>query len=84
MTSDKGDIIWTGDFTQDVKDQITRFSILLLNAEGFAQSTARRLKLKEAAVYKRDKDGKTQAKVTFELTVNEGAHRPCRGNLHLA
>ncbi|KAI1786940.1 HotDog domain-containing protein [Ganoderma leucocontextum] len=71
MTSDTGDIVWTGDFTQDLKDQITRYSNLLIGAEGFAHSVTRRLKMKETAVFRRDKDEKTHCKVTLELTVDE-------------
>ncbi|PIL28320.1 hypothetical protein GSI_09609 [Ganoderma sinense ZZ0214-1] len=71
MPSDTSDIVWTGDFTQDLKDEITRWTTLLTSAEGFAQSVARRLKLKEVAVYRRDKDGKPHSRVAFELVVDE-------------
>ena len=84
MPSDTSDIVWKGDFSPDLKDQIIRWTNLLISAEGFAQSVVRRLKLKEVAVYARDKDGKTHSRATFELVVDEGAHCPHRGNLHPA
>ena len=83
MPSDTSDIVWTGDFTQDLKDEITRSGSFLISGEGFAQSTTRRLKMKEVALYRRDKDGKPHSRVTFELVVDKGAHCPRRGNLHL-
>ena len=86
MTSDKGDIIWTGDFSEELKDKITRHANFLTGtgSEGFAQSIAGRLKMKEVIMYGRERDGKTHCKVIFELTVDEGTHRLCRGDLHLA
>ncbi|PIL28316.1 hypothetical protein GSI_09605 [Ganoderma sinense ZZ0214-1] len=71
MPSDTSDVVRTGDVSQEVEDEIASWTSLFISAEGFATSVRRRLKLKEVAVYRRDKDGKPHSRVTFELVVDE-------------
>ncbi|TBU53422.1 hypothetical protein BD310DRAFT_830224 [Dichomitus squalens] len=74
MSSNASEAVWKGDFTGDLKERIIRFSDILTYAEGFAHSASSQLKLKEVAIFKRDQDGKTQCKVTYETTVDESAY----------
>ena len=72
--TDTQDVIWTGDISEDLKAQIIQLPDVGGFVEPFAYSVGLRVSLKEVELYKRGGDGKTQCKLTYKTTVQEGAY----------
>ena len=72
--TDARDVIWTDDISEDMKAQIIQLPDVGGFVEPFAYSVGLRTRLKEVELYKRDGDGKTQCKLTYKTTVQEGMY----------
>ena len=76
MTRSLEDVVWKGDITPEVKDGIRQFMEAGASRPTFAPSVSARAVPKEIEVFKREKDGKAQARVVYEMKVEDGASVP--------
>ncbi|KAI0352970.1 hypothetical protein OH77DRAFT_648686 [Trametes cingulata] len=63
--------VFTGDIPPRVQEEIRDFSQVVMQRGAFARSTGSSLVLKDVSVFKREKDGKLHARVTYETVVHE-------------
>ena len=57
----------------ELQAKLTKRPNILTGASGFAYNIAQRLELEEVEVSERAKDGKLQARLTYAITVEDGA-----------
>ncbi|KAI0638318.1 HotDog domain-containing protein [Trametes polyzona] len=73
--------VFKGDVPPTVQDEIRSFSKVVMERGAFARSTGSSLVLKEVSVFRREKDGKAHARVTYETVVHEEMLN-ISGNMH--
>ena len=66
-------IVFKGDISPDVQAQVRKFADAVVTRGAFAHSVGGKLVAREVQVSNREKDGKPQARVVYEMTVDEGA-----------
>ncbi|CDO74306.1 hypothetical protein BN946_scf184576.g1 [Trametes cinnabarina] len=64
-------LVIKGDIPDKAQQDIVSFSDFVMTRGAFARSTGSSLVMKEIEVYRRNKDGKSQARVVYETTVHE-------------
>ncbi|KAJ3007611.1 hypothetical protein NUW54_g3485 [Trametes sanguinea] len=71
------------ELSEDQRAAILKFAGIIIRrkADKFAQPTASRLDMTEVAVFERAEDGKTQARVVFEIDLGPDMLNPA-GNMH--
>ncbi|CDO68680.1 hypothetical protein BN946_scf184652.g7 [Trametes cinnabarina] len=74
-------LVIKGDIPAQVQQDIVSFSEYVMSRGAFARSTGSSLVLKEVELFRRDKDGKNQARVVYETTVHEEMLN-IGGNMH--
>ncbi|KAI0775978.1 hypothetical protein BD413DRAFT_469582 [Trametes elegans] len=70
-----------GDIAPAVQAKIVEFSEVVMKTGAFARSTGSTLVLKEVEVFRRDKDGKVQARVIYTAPVHDDMLN-ISGNMH--
>ncbi|KAI0650606.1 hypothetical protein C8Q79DRAFT_900928 [Trametes meyenii] len=73
--------IFTGDIPPATQDEIVSFSRVVMERGAFARSIGSSLVLKEVGVFRRKRDGKAHARITYETTVHEEMLN-ISGNMH--
>ena len=73
MSPSSSDIVFKGDIPDKAKSLIRKFVDLRDDGVRFASSVGTRLCPKEIELFKRERDGRMQARVVFELKVEPGA-----------
>ncbi|KAH9850720.1 hypothetical protein C2E23DRAFT_297170 [Lenzites betulinus] len=73
--------VFKGDISPAVQDEICKFSRFVTERGAFARSTGSSLVLTEVVVFPREKDGKAQARITYETTVHDDMLN-IGGNMH--
>ncbi|KAI9056550.1 hypothetical protein FKP32DRAFT_1599286 [Trametes sanguinea] len=74
-------LVVKGDISAKVQQEVVSFSEFVMQRGAFARSTGSSLVLKEIEVFRRDKDGKSHARVVYETTVHEEMLN-ISGNMH--
>lgn len=65
-------VLFRGDVPPAVQKHIVEFSNFHLKDVAFARSTGQQLVLKEASIFRRTEDKKSQSKLVYEITVGQG------------
>ncbi|KAI0832561.1 HotDog domain-containing protein [Trametes gibbosa] len=73
--------VFIGDISPAVRDEICSFSRFVTERGAFARSTGSSLVLTEVGVFRREKDGKAHAQVTYQTTVHDDMLN-IGGNMH--
>ena len=73
MSSVSHSIVFKGDLSPEVQNQIRDFTEAIISRGSFAYSVGSKLVAKEVDISKREKDGKPQARVVYEMTVDDSA-----------
>ncbi|KAI0375776.1 hypothetical protein BV20DRAFT_959825 [Pilatotrama ljubarskyi] len=73
--------VFTGNIPPAVQNEIRDFSQVVMKRGAFARSTGSSLILKEVGVFRRERDGKTHARITYETVVHEEMLN-ISGNMH--